>query len=397
VKRFPFGPAAGLLVLALVVVVALFGGTSARPGSEFEGSIDSAAPGGRRALALVARRLAFPAEGWRNVPAALPRGPHALLLARPPERERIFPEPGPRTERVGMHDLEHYAEFVRAGGTIVAAGEEGLAFVVEELALEESFGLELEPCDGSGPTEVLLATGERLRVHVPRAFAPLDASFAARPWASLATPLGEERAFAVEVPEGAGRVLLLADGAFLDNARLGADDHPVLAVRLLEHALRGGRLLLDEYALGLWTPDGALDVATRPELFLFTLHALALALLWGWMRAAPRAFPRDPEPLDAFSPLLRARAQARLCERARQFELLAAPLREAALARLCRRARLRQRPGLPAEAQLARLAPALGEEVAARERELLARPVRSRAALARLAADAAALAREGGA
>ncbi len=387
----------GGLILGAIVLLALFTQLGPRPGAALRGSIGSVEPEGRRALALLFDRLGLGAEGWRQVPAALPPGAHVVWLARPPGRD-VFrrDEPDePSENRVGIHALEHYAAFVRQGGTLVVAGEDGLCFLRDDLGFAAAEELEIES-HGEELRDALLSTGEVVSVRASHAFARLDPGGQAREIATF-VPEGSaaQAPFAVELPEGAGRAIVLAEGEFLDNARIGLADHALFAARVCETASRGGRLLLDEYALGLWTSGTAFTVARSPQMLLVSLHALALVLLWAWMHGVPRAFPRDPEPLESFSPVLRARAQARLLERAGRVRLLAPPLRSAALERVARRLRLR----LPAASSGARsgeqVAAWLASRVAPAEREQVLdlfsrREVRTRADLERLGRDLAA-------
>jgi len=390
--------AAALLVL--LVALSLFLQTGARPGSGFPGSIGSAEDDGRRALALLLVRVGLRAEGWRQVPAALPAGRNAVWRADarlgdddPRAAARALPD-------VGMHAPEYYADFLERGGTILVEGVSGLDFLRDRLELEAAEGLEIATLDGEGPREVRLRTGEILRVAANLAFEPLDPSSPARELAVVVGGEAGDVAFAIDIPVGAGRAIAIADGRPFDNESIGALDHALLAVRLAEEVPPGGRVLLDEYALGLWEPSGPLAVAARPALLLFTVHALLLVLLWTWMRASPRAFPRDPEPLESFSPLLRARAQARLYERADRVALLVPAARAAAFDRMAASHRLPKRregrePGGPSAADVARLAAGLGPDLGARATEaLLARRVATRADLERLAADLARLERE---
>ncbi len=406
---------AGIAALALIVVLVFVLQTGERPGSGVDGSIASTKADGRRALALLVQRLGVAVEGWRQVPAALPTGSHGVWMSRAEPVERTEPGEGEAQEDdgesglfrtrerarpdVGMHAPELYGDFVRQGGTLVVEGELGLAYVRDTLGLAAAQGLEITVLPDDGQRALRWRTGETLAVEVDLAFEPLDPSSPAREFATVVDAEdGSEWAFALELPEGAGRAIVVADGGAFDNAAIGADDHALLAVRLAEEASRGGRLMFDEYALGLWAPDGPLDVATGPALVLFSANLLCLILAWTWMRAAPRSFPRDPEPLESFSPVLRARAQSRLFERAGRVSLLAAPLRAATFDRLSARLKLRSRREVAdpsaklSDADVERVTRALGPEAGARARDLLVtRRIATRADLERLARDLRAL------
>ncbi len=391
---------AGAIVL-LLVFAALFMQSSEREGSRIAGSIGSAQDRGRRALALLLGRVGLRAEGWRQVPAALPPGANVVWMADGDAVERARASGSKHAlPQVGMHAPEHYAAFVERGGTLIVEGNDGLEFLRETLEFEPAEGLAITTLDGDGPRSVRLRSGETLSLDVNLAFEALDPGSAAREIAVVVDEAGVvDLALAIEIPIGAGRAIAVADSHLFENQSVGELDHALFAVRLAEEAPPGARVLLDEYSLGLWQQGGPLDVATRPALALFTLNALLGVLVWTWMRAAPRAFPRDPEPLESFSPVLRARAQARLFERAGRVDLLVPAARAAVFARLAARLRLGKRhegreSGGPTEADVTRLADALGvaggPDLAARARDALhRRRVSNRADFEQLARDLA--------
>jgi hypothetical protein len=108
-------------------------------------------------------------------------------------------------------------------------------------------------------------------------------------------------------------------------------------VRLVEQLGRGGQLFFDEYCLGTWEPESALALSASPRVFLLSVHALALLLLFVWAHAFARAFPRDPPPLGATSPLERAEALARVWRSSGRTQLAVRALRRAAGARQARK------------------------------------------------------------
>lgn len=413
-------------VVLMLVVLPIVLTTGARSGSERAGSIGSTDPEGRRAFALLLGRTGVSAEGWRQVPAALPRGAHGVWHAQGDGRDTDFvemldedePEVDESSEdettgeesdsdtdskdsglpSVGMHAPEHYTMFLESGGTLFVEGRSGIDFLRDDLELEDAAGLELAVLEDDGPRRIRLASGEVLEIDADLGFAPLDPSSSARDIAVVIDPDDAgEMPYAIEIPVGAGRVIVIADPRPLDNVAIGEFDHALLAVRLAEIVPPGGRLLFDEYALGLWQPEGMVSVAMRPNVVLATLHAVLLVLVWSWMRAMPRAFPRDPEPLDSFSPVLRARAQARMFERARRPEMLAPAARAAGFDRIARILRLpKRRPNRdgagPTRLEVDRLAAAIGGEPGERATELLAtREIVTRSDLERLAQDLARL------
>ncbi len=395
-SRGPAWIAAGVLALMIAFAAYLFFATSGSGGTR--GSSASSAGDGRRAFALLLTRLGVRSEGWRQVPAALPRG-HQLVW----RADRGAKSDSKGLPPIGMHAPEHYAEFVLRGGTLVVEGESGLEFLRDALEFEEAAGLAISKIPGVGPRDVRIPSGEVLRVDADFAFDPIDANSLVREFAVVVGGEGKsDLPLAVEIPIGAGRAIVMADPEGFDNAHIGRVDNALFAVRLAEAAPPGARVLLDEYALGGWSAEGMLGVAMRPSLILFSLHALLVILLWSWLRAAPRAFPRDPEPLESFSPVLRARAQARLLERANHVESLAAAARGVAYDRIASRWRLPPRDlrgaadmfggAAPSESDVVRLVREFhGEraaELGARAAELLrTRRVGRRAELDRLATD----------
>jgi len=388
-------------ILVFLVIFAVFLQPGARPGTGLAGSIGSTEDDGRRALALMFDGLGIRAEGWRQVPAALPPGGHVVWMAdgrRDAREDRDEPRFDAGLPQVGMHAPEHYAEFVERGGTLIVEGRDGLEFLREDLEYASAEELAITTLDGDGPRSVRLHSGETLRVGANLAFEPLDP---VGEWREIAVVVDDEGlvdlALVVEIPVGAGRVIAVADSRIFANGSVGDEDHALFAVRLAEIARPGARVLLDEYSLGLWQSGGPLEVATRPAMAWFTINALILVLAWTWMRATPRAFPRDPEPLESFSPVLRARAQARLFERAGHVALLAPGARGAAYDRIALCARIgKRREGRhasgPTEADVARLVTALEAasepHLAERALEVLqARRITSRASLEQLARD----------
>jgi len=404
-SRISGGLGIGIVVLLVALAIALQ--TGPRPGAGIAGSVGSTQPKGRRALALLLGRVGIHAEGWRQVPAALPRGENAVWIAdgqRGDERGESERVRG--LSQVGMHAPEHYTEFAENGGTIVLEGIHGLAFLRDVLEVEGLDDLEISQRDGAGARAVRMPGGETVHVDARLAFEPLESDGAAYELAVFDDRTGEdERALAVEIPIGSGRAIVIADSSLFENENVGSDDNALFAVRIAEDAAGGGRVLLDEYALGLWEPSGALSIAARPALALFTANALLLLLLWAWMRAVPRAFPRDPEALETFSPVLRARSRARLFERSGHVALLVPAARGAAFDRIAERRHIARRAaGIgreigadlalagPSEADVSRLAVALGPELGPRATELLrTRRIARRSDLERLARDIAQL------
>jgi len=364
----------GTLVLLIAVATFLDAGEG-----EGRGSVGSNGPDGRRALRLTLERLGFPVDGWEHPPGALPRGANALWMARIPRwDEPDDEEPGaeePRDEdaapprrgrpRIGLQSPEHYLHFVESGGSLILPySAETPAFLQEVLELDGLAALTAAAASAErSEWPVRLASGEVLRVRwsaggeLPQL---LTDGSAAPLWMSPDPVSGADRVLAATIALGSGRVVLLADDAFVSNAELIELDHALLATRLVEGLGPIEQLLFDEYALGHWAPDSALSLAFSGRALVPTLQLLAWALLALWCAGWAWRFPRDPEPLARLAPLSRARAQANVLERAGRFALLAGFAREAALHRLRRLA------GLVGGARV----PAAGSSAAALEQEL---------------------------
>ncbi len=329
-----------LLVLLLVIGLALVAQGLHEDPEAHEHSVTSTAEDGRRGFYLLAQELGFAPVEWRRAPGELPRGEHVLWL---PERPTPWSPnshvEGPDAAQPNLlpgHALLNYRRFVEEGGTLVAPlGEGMLAFLKDDFGLPAAASLALL---GSGERElrqVRLDSGEQLglELDVAAVLRPLEAGSAWRELWMLEHKTGEqggENLVAVESSCGAGRVVLLSEDAFLDNGAIAKGQHALAGVRLLEQLTRGGQLLFDEYCLGDWQPESALALTASARVFLLSAHALALLLLFVWARSFARAFPRDPPPLLAASPLERAESLARIWRGSGRLQLAARALRHAA-------------------------------------------------------------------
>ena len=341
--------ATGVLVLLFLagVVLSMLGS----PSEPVKGSAASSEAGGRRALLLVLEELGLRAEAWRGAPSRLPRGETLLWMASAPlsfepeedeEQLRTLPEGGGELD---PRAPGHVGDFVRAGGVLVLpASRKALTWLREDAGLPVPpwFRQELP----QEPVEVELAGGERLSFVASSVGAvareegePTDEAAPVTTWSPLAIlPDGGLLAGAFDL--GEGRVVLLADDSFLDNDRLGLEDHGLLAVRLVELLAPSGRVLLDEFALGRWLPTSRTELLASPGIREVALHLVILALLLAWLFGWVREFPRDPvlPPLD---PRQRAQARAALLERAGAYDLLGRELRTGVLRRLAAAAGVR--------------------------------------------------------
>lgn len=358
-----------LALLVLLAVTAQF----LTPGDEPKaGSAASSEPEGRRALLLLLRELGFRSEIWSEAPGALPRGGGLVWMARAPSKpftlelpavpelpepsgegdaseteQTTEPAPDPDTETsaaaaspaaLGLRATSHYRRFLEEGGTMVLHFDDrARKFLVEELGLAACEDVHASRVAVAGVRHVRDHRGEELEIQVEEGGVllppPAGSVGEALWWGGAASAEGED-VLATMVPVGSGQLVLLGDDSFLSNEKLRDHDHALFAVRLAEEFARGGRILFDEYALGLWRPRTALTLLASPSLLLATLQIAALLLLALWSAAWVREFPRDPRALESASPLNRARALASLLARAGRFDVLGRLLQEGSLRRI---------------------------------------------------------------
>jgi hypothetical protein len=337
-----------LFVLLLVVGLAFVARGLREEPPAHAGSAASTRADGRRGFFLLLQELGFAPVEWRSAPGKLPRGEHLLWM---PQRPHSWIPHGEGSNQVRVpvenllpeHGLEHYRNFVEQGGTLIAPlDKEMLEFLRDELELPGAESLEFAGAGERGPRRVRLESGEQLELELDpaRALRPLPPGSAARElWILENQPgaTGPEALEALEIPCGSGRVVLLGEDGFLDNGKLRDAQHALAGVRLVEQFARGRQILFDEYCLGQWEPQSAFALSASPPVFLLSLHALALLVLFVWSRSFARAFPRDPPPLAAASPLERAEALARLWKSGARQRLAARALGRAAAARPARR------------------------------------------------------------
>lgn len=352
--------AIGVLVLAFALLTQVVG----EPPESVQGSVASTQPEGRRALFLLFGSLGYVPEAWRKFPGALPPGEHVVWLASAPRASDSGDEDGeddeddeadepqeddPARERLphaslDFRSLRHYRRFVESGGTIVLPfGPRAKEFLVEDLGCEPC--REIERADNPEWSNVAVHTssGETWSADWGSlsTFESLDpASDVRELWRGGPSGEAEEERLALQVPLGDGRVIVLGDDAFLENEKLGAKDHAILAVSLFEEVSRGGRLLFDEFAIGLWEASTPIAIATGPSLVLATAHVLVLLLLLAWRAGWTLRFPRDPVPLAQASPILRARSLASLLVRSGRYDVLTRLLRSGVLRSLSRKLRV---------------------------------------------------------
>ncbi len=345
--------AIGVLVIVFALLTQVVGG----PAESVRGSVASAEPEGRRALFLLFGGLGYVPEAWRKFPGALPSGEHVLWLAsapRPSDAQRsdealADEEDEPESVRaphasLDFRSLRHYRRFVESGGTLVLPfGPRAKEFLVEDLGCEPCREIERAHDPAWSSVVVHTSSGQTWNAEWGSlsTFESLDpASDVRELWRGGPAGGGEDERLALQVALGNGRIIVLGDDEFLENGKLGASDHALLAVSLFEEVSRGGRLLFDEFAIGLWEASTPIAIATGPSLVLATAHVLLLLVLLAWRAGWTLRFPRDPVPLAQASPILRARSLASLFARSGRYDVLARMLRAGVLRSLCQKLRV---------------------------------------------------------
>ncbi len=384
---------AGGMLLVLLVLTLLPGGESSTRDSVF-----STKTSGRRAVFLLLERLGWEAKAWTRPPGDLDRGEHVVWLGNAPE----LPPGHGRGGATGSRDPLHYLTFLEEGGTLVVPlhGDPMRDFVVETLGV-------LRAEDASATTKrdrtsFLLPWGEAMEVRPSRMFHPLTEDSPFEPFMADEEGYG----FVLRMPVERGELVALSDAAFMRNTNLPKKDCALAAVRLFESiAPGGGTVYFDEYSLGGWVPETAIELAFGPRARGLTLHFLAFALIALAGVVWVRGFPRDPVPYTLLSPLDRARSWAALLVAEKRWALLAKLLRGGVLRRLARRAGAgREASSGEGDALNAEAVTALlvgfrtrlgGDEGIERARALfLERPVGNEAQLAKLGDDLARLEHE---
>ncbi len=375
-----------LPVLLFALITLVWVGVQGESTADLAGSVQSREQGGRRALAALLEALEFPTQVSSQAPGAFvgERSEGLLWLASAPVL--ALREEGPPAGHI--HDPAHYRRFCESGGTLLLPLAGAESFLVETLGLTDFGGLEAAVRAGrdrdrarvaGGGTWDVELRGEAILAHPDP---PLEALIA----------LDGGGALALRGVVGNGQAIVLAaDDALLANDRLALADHAPLAVELASVAAAGGPLRFDEYALGVWRPPGAGELALGPRLFWLSVGLILFALLAVWRSAWAGPFPRDSESTLALSPLVRARARAGLLERARRFDLLGDELLQGTLQRWAAAVRLPQRTRLDAPVLLEALAQRAGrgEDLGAWRAALFDRPVRTSTDLDRLSAELA--------
>lgn len=345
--------ALALVVLVVIAVLALVLGSLA--GGELADSRSASSPDERGSLAayLLLRELGWTSSAWSEAPGELPRARVCLWLAdvppEPPAYLRALWEEmdedtdegaaGPPASTRRLRDPRQYRRFVEEGGVLLTALDKSRrSFLLNEAGFVELEGVEAELLEQEparqrvvtrdGGTLELGWGGQRsLNREEPGPDDPATQVLAAD--AAMRT-----QAVALKISIGSGELVLLPEDSLFANASIGDADNALLLVRLLEGLGPLEAVYFDEYALGGWVPDSALQLALAPRRLAFTAHLLALLALLVWYSAWTGSFPRDPEPLAQASPRARARAQGALLERYGRWDMMARHLRRGVLGRL---------------------------------------------------------------
>ena len=314
-RMLPRNPGARLLVGVIALLVALnvvslvVSSISPEPSGK-DGSAYATQPRGAAAYAELLRRAGHPIS----------------YLCDPLEDARLDPR---GTVVVLDADLEQeeraaLARFVRAGGRLVAAGEDAGRGVVARAPRWSREGPRI-----AHPTLPVRETSGVRRVQSAGA-----GSFSA---ARGALPvLGDDRVLLAVARAGGGRALLLADASPLQNRLLAEADNAAFGLALAGPPRRGVTFVESVHGFGRAT-----GLAALPERWRFGLAiALLAALLLLLSRARRLGPPEDAggEPAPARREHVEALAVA--LRRAREPAVALAPVRDAARTQIIRRAAL---------------------------------------------------------
>jgi hypothetical protein len=216
------------------------------------------------------------------------------------------------------------ARFVRAGGRLVAAGEDAGRGVVPRAPRWTRTGPRV-----ASPTLPVPETRGVRRVRSAG-----NGSFAAAGW-SLPV-LGGDRPLLAVASVRSGRALLLADSSPLQNRLLGEADNAALALGLA--GAPGRRVTFVESVHGFGRATG---FAALPSRWRFALVVALLAALLVLAARARRLGPAEP-PGDEPTPARREHVDALALglRRSREPDVALAPVREAARAQVIRSAAL---------------------------------------------------------
>jgi hypothetical protein len=298
--------------LIVVNVIALVVSTLRPEPSGPEGSAYATQPRGAAAYAELLRRAGHAVSYLRDPVADARLDPAATIV--------VLDAPA-----LAAGDRAALARFVRAGGRLVAGGEDAGRGIVPRAPRWVPAGPRIAHPVGAAPETAAVRT---------------VASTGAGGFvvAGGALPLlGSQPALLAVARSGRGRALLLADSAPLQNRGLAEADNAALALALA--GAPGRRVTFVESVHGFGRATG---LAALPARWRFALAVLVLAALVGLLSRARRLGP----PEDAGGDRTPARrehveALALALRRVRDPEVALAPVRAAARAQVVGRAALR--------------------------------------------------------
>lgn len=265
---------ASLLLLSLLIVFALLQG---EPAAERAFDLDSAGPGGLRALRLWLEEMGYTVEQTGNQTFTLDAASDLLF---------VYPNAEPYTE----DEARALERWVAAGHTLVLIG-----LARDETALQSRFGVPLDFGDDLARTvaqqQPLLPEADAELQHDMPASAVLDLTEAPQAVPVLAQTNGPT--VAVQTL-GQGTIWFLSLQHTLTNQALGVRDQAMLVPALLRTVPSGGQVLFDTYHLyGPARADAQSGAITSLQDWLYrtpvgwaTLFGLGATLLYlflqGW-------------------------------------------------------------------------------------------------------------------
>ncbi|HET9423824.1 MAG TPA: DUF4350 domain-containing protein [Gemmatimonadaceae bacterium] len=306
-SRRPWTSAAILVGLLLVVLTAVIIAPSTEKGRSHS-SLSAGVDGVRLARDL-ATRLGWEAE-TRTIAFS--------DTIRDPAPVQVLVD-----ARVGAREAHALLDFVRAGGSLLVAGEAGALDdslpLVSEAAGELVEGEGAGECPAADPWQAQLSRFTQFGSARWRRPAPEDTiGFGVVAVDSEMPPRRQERV-GFGFPLGGGRIVAIADENYLVNdvvrrCELGAGVSFVRMIEYLTRGERGQRIAFDEYHHGYGVRGGSLTAirmyleGTRSGRMLAQMSVAGLLLLFAF---APRPLaPRDPSRVSRRSPLEHADALA---------------------------------------------------------------------------------------
>jgi hypothetical protein len=272
---------AGIVLLALVLVAALFGPARVTGSAELPSSY-SPAWGGAKAAYLLLENLGYRVERWEEPAADLPApGPHTVLILADPMR-------APNGE-----DRAAIRRFVEAGGRVLATGPAAALFLPEASPFTGG-AMWQEPEKFGAMVPSPLARGVReIRLTAPADWQPKSIE--------QVTVFGNEKTAAVvSWGFGKGEVIWWAAATPLTNGGIREADNAALFLNSVGPAA-GTRVLWDEYYHGVRGSLWAFFAETPVPWALAQFGLIFLALMFTFSRRQGPA--RMPATVSRLAPL----------------------------------------------------------------------------------------------